>query len=228
MLTSASKAAAVFTLVAAVVLGNAAGSRAATATGDPPGTHRDWGLTWTIRAGGAGGGYGDFLNKGTAWDMDIHRQRGDWRYGVGLMFGSLAMKSPYDQEPEWAHFETFGYASRVFRNEESLRPYLQGRFAIVRSHPRSELFLKEPEEDLDDGESPTDAVNGIGLSVIPGLEFDIARNVSIDFCSPPPIAVRLAGSIICPSTSPVSVATFPDSIGKRSPPINGSSMVVRK
>jgi hypothetical protein len=158
------------------------GARAASADEDPPGTHRDWGITWDLRAGGAGGGgYGDFLRKGTAWDFDLHKQRGDWRYGVGLMFGSLSMyPSPLDQQPEWAHFEPFVYASRVFRRDEPFRGYLQGRFSIVRMHPRSELFLKEPEDELDSGESPTDAVNGVGLSLLPGVELDLSRKIAID------------------------------------------------
>jgi hypothetical protein len=167
------------TIFAVLVLFGAAGAGAA--EGDPAGTHRDWGVSWMIRAGGAGGGYGEFLEKATAWDLDIYRQRGVWRYGLGLTFGSLGMKAPYDHEPEWAHFETFGFATRMFRNEERLRPYLQGRFAIVRTHPRSELFLKEPVEDLDPGESPTHAVNGVGVSVIPGVEFDLTRTVAVDF-----------------------------------------------
>lgn len=152
----------------------------ATTEADPPGSHRDWGISWLIRAGSAGGEYGSFLDKGTAWDFDIYKRRGNWRFGAGLMFGSLAMKPPYDNQPAWAHFETFGYASRVFPINESLRWYLQGRFAIVRMHPRSELFLKEPVENLDPGESPTDAVNGIGIDIIPGLEFDVARGFSVD------------------------------------------------
>jgi len=41
----------------------------------------------------------------------------------------------YGEEPnEWAHFETYGYAERMFRNDTSIRPYLQGRLAIVRTH----------------------------------------------------------------------------------------------
>jgi len=156
---------------------------------DPPGSHRDWGVRFGIRAGGVGSGYGEFLEKATAWDMSLFKQRGHWRYGVGLTFGSLGMQSAYDEqhelehgeEPnEWAHFETYGYAERVFRNETSVRPYLQGRLAIVRTHPRSELFLKKPVEELESGESPTDAVNGIGVSFIPGVEFDVSRSVSVD------------------------------------------------
>lgn len=147
---------------------------------DPTGAHRDWGVSWIIRAGDVGGGYGEFLQKGTAWDLNIFKQKGDWRYGVGLMFGSMGWRSPYEQEPEWAHFETFGYASRVFRRNERMRYYLQGRVGIARVHPRSELFLKKPHEELDDGESPTDAKNGIGLSLIPGIEFDVANGFAID------------------------------------------------
>lgn len=166
--------------VAAAALTFAVTAHATSTSDDAPGSHRDWGLTWDIRAGDAGGDYGGFLQKGAAWDMAIFKQRGDWRYGAGLMFSSLRMKSPYEHELEWAHFETSVFASRVFRNDESIRPYLQGRVAVVRMHPRSELFLKKPVEELQPGESPTDAVNGIGLSVIPGVEFEITPGLAID------------------------------------------------
>ena len=146
----------------------------------PPGAHRDWGVSWLIRGGGAGSGYGEFLENALAWDLDIYRQRGDWRFGAGLTFGSLDMKPPYEHEPEWAHFETYGLATRVFRNRETLRPYVQGRLGFVRMHPRSEIFLKKPVEELEPGESPTDAVNGLGISVIPGLELDVVPGLAID------------------------------------------------
>jgi hypothetical protein len=152
----------------------------AIAAEDPPGTHRNWGIGAHIRAGGAGLSYGEFLEKGTAWDFEFFKQKNEWRYGVGLTFGSLAMKSPYEHEPEWAHFETFISATRVFRNSESVRPYLQGRFAVARSHPRSPLFAKNDPDSLESGESVTDAHNGIGLSLVPGLEFDVAHALSID------------------------------------------------
>jgi hypothetical protein len=169
----------VIALCVTTVLSLATGTMASTE--DPPGSHRDWGISWMIRGGDAGGGYGDFLQKAVAWDLDLYKQSGNWRFGAGLMFGSLGMRSPYENEPEWAHFETYGLATRMFRNDEAVRPYLQGRLGVVRMHPRSELFLKEPVEDLDDGESPTDAVNGVAVSVIPGVEFDLARGFAIDF-----------------------------------------------
>jgi hypothetical protein len=168
----------VFALSVAVALCGAGGALASGE--DPPDSHRNWGVSWLVRGGGAGGGYGEFLEDAIAWDLDIYRQRGDWRFGAGLTFGSLAMKSPYEDEPEWAHFETYGLATRMFRNPESVRPYVQGRFGVVRMHPRSEVFLKKPVEELEPGESPTDAVNGVGLSVIPGVEFDIARGLAVD------------------------------------------------
>ena len=182
--------AAIAALFTAFVLLFAVGAAAAASAEDAPaGSHRDWGVRFGVRAGGVGSGYGEFLEKGTAWDMGIFRQRGLWRYGVGLTFGSLGMQNAYDEmhneeysgEPdEWAHFETYGSAERVFRNDTSLRPYLQGRLAIVRMHPRSELFLKKPVEELESGESPTDAVNGVGVSLVPGVEFDVTKSVAID------------------------------------------------
>ena len=167
------------TLFIAIVIASVTSSRVI-ADSDPPGTNRDWGISALIRAGGAGGEYGDIMEKGAAWDFDLHKQKGNWRYGIGLMFDSMRMKPPYEQQPEWVHFETFGYASRIFRRQERLRPYLQGRFAIVRMHPRSDLFLKEPVADLDPGESPTDAVNGVGIDLIPGLEYELTRGFAVD------------------------------------------------
>ncbi|HEU4366132.1 MAG TPA: DUF3943 domain-containing protein [Candidatus Krumholzibacteria bacterium] len=169
---------AVFAFAAATV--SVCAGVALAASDDPPGSHRDWGISWLIRGGDAGGDYGEFLQKAVAWDLDLYKQKGNWRFGAGLTFGSLGMKSPYEHEPEWAHFETYGLATRVFRNDESVRPYLQGRLAIVRMHPRSELFLKKPVEELAAGESPTDAVNGVGISFIPGVEFDIADGFAVD------------------------------------------------
>jgi hypothetical protein len=168
---------AVFLLVC-VTLGLFAATDAQAVEADPTGSHRDWGVRFGIRAGGVGGGYGEFLEQATAWDMGLFKQKGRWRCGVGLTFGSLGLQDRYDEmhalehgdhPSEWAHFETYGYAERVFRNQTNLRPYLQGRLAIVRTHPRSELFLKKPYDELDPGESPTD-----------GVEFDVTRSLAVD------------------------------------------------
>lgn len=163
-----------------IVLAHASVGAALAAEPDPPGSHRDWGLGWKIRGGGASGGYGKFLEKGIAWDLDIFKQKKQWRYGLGLMFETLAMKDPYQDEPEWAHFETYWYAQRMFNEDEALRPYLQGRIGVARSHPRSELFLKQPYEELDPGESPTDAENGVGVSLIPGVEYYFGPGIALD------------------------------------------------
>jgi hypothetical protein len=150
------------------------------AADDPPGANRKWGVGWRVGAGGAGVDYGDYLMKNGSWDMDIFKQKGQWRYGVGLTFGTLRMQPPFDHELEWAHFETYGYASRVFRDGEAVRPYLQGRLAIVRMHTRSDLFLKQPVDEIPIGDSLTDPTNGLGLSFVPGVEFDIANSFAID------------------------------------------------
>ncbi len=171
-------------LVAATLCMLSPTAGAGESTPDPPDSHREWGLGFKVRAGDAGSDYGDFLQKGTAWDLDIFRQKSDWRYGLGLNLGSLGWQPPYDHQQEWAHFETYGYAARVFRNDESIRPYLQGRLSIVRMHPRANLedslFTKKPIDELEPGESPTDAVNGVGLSLVPGVEFDVARGLAVD------------------------------------------------
>jgi hypothetical protein len=117
----------------------AAPSLAAATLAEPS---RAWHLYGGLGYGGAGGGYGEFLEEPIQFELRIAKQTGSgaWRFGAGLQFGSLDMKPPYQDQEEWAHLETFATLTRVFRPHARVRPYLQGRVGIVRIHPRSELF----------------------------------------------------------------------------------------
>jgi len=71
---------------------------------------------WTLNAGlGAGGasssGYGEFLEKPQNFEVNIAKGRGAWRFGGGLQFGSMAMKTPYQDELEWARLASASSAS---------------------------------------------------------------------------------------------------------------------
>lgn len=72
----------------------------------------------------------------------------------------MAMKPPYDDQQEWARFDTYVFAQRLFNHQGTVRPYLQGRVGLARIHPRSELFWFDVPEDLEPGESPTKARTG--------------------------------------------------------------------
>src|SRR5215510_11698382 len=94
-----------------------------------------WHLHGSLGYAGAGGDYGDFMEKPIQWELGIARSSkgGAWRFGGGLQFGSLNLKpssippgESRDQE-ETAHFETFLSATRVFNPRSTFRPYLQGR-----------------------------------------------------------------------------------------------------
>jgi hypothetical protein len=148
-------------------------------TGASPGR---WHISAAIEGGGAAGGYGDFLEKPIALDLALNHASasGRWRLGGGFRFGSLAMKAPYQDQKEWAHFETYAAMTRVFRAERSFRPYLQLRLGAVRIHPRSEIFYVPGWEELPVGDSPTKPVNGVGLTLRPGFEIDITRSLSLD------------------------------------------------
>src|SRR5688572_5619171 len=50
-----------------------------------------WGLTGAFGFGGAGGDFGGLLEKPVAGDINLFRNRGKWRFGVGLSFTSFTM-----------------------------------------------------------------------------------------------------------------------------------------
>ena len=141
-----------------------------------------WHLYGGFGYGAAGGGYGDFLEKPVQFELRIAKsyRDGAWRLGGGLQFGSLAMKPPYEEQQEWGHLQTFGTLTRVFNPPGGFRPYVQGRIGLVRIHPRSEIFFNKPAKDLEPGESPTLATNGVGFTVQPGFELDLGRGLALD------------------------------------------------
>ena len=153
-----------------------------------------WHLYGGFGFGAADGKYGDVLQKPLQLDLQIAKQSasGAWRFGVGLQFGSMDPADDPNIPPEtadlwlapdkeWARLETSVIVTRVFNPRGSFRPYLQGRVSIERIHPRSELFyVQPPPEDLEPGDSPTEATNGIGFTVQPGFEIALGRTLSLD------------------------------------------------
>ena len=164
----------------------------ATATYAAPSTA--WHLYGGLGFGAADGKYGDVLQKPLQLDLRIARQSasGKWRFGMGLQFGSMDPADDPNIPPEteelwlkpdkeWARLETSFTVTRVFNPRGTFRPYLQGRVGIERIHPRSELFYEQPPpEDLEPGDSPTNATNGIGFTVQPGFELALGKTLSLD------------------------------------------------
>jgi hypothetical protein len=158
---------------------------------DAPGSR--WHLYGGFGLGAADGGYGDVLQKPLQLDLRIAKQSasGAWRFGMGLQFGSMDPADDPNIPPEkeelwlapdkeWARLETSFSVTRVFRPQSTFRPYLQGRVGIERIHPRSRLFYNKPPEDVEVGESPTYATNGIGFTAQPGFEWSLSRTISLD------------------------------------------------
>jgi hypothetical protein len=153
-----------------------------------------WHLYAGFGLGAADGKYGDVLQKPLQLDLRIAKQSasGAWRFGVGLQFGSMGPADDPNIPPEtevlwlapdkeWARLETSFSVTRVFNPRGNLRPYLQGRVGIERIHPRSELFYEQPPpEDLEPGDSPTKATNGIGFTIQPGFELALGKTLSLD------------------------------------------------
>jgi hypothetical protein len=143
--------------------------------------HSGWGLSGNLGTGGAGGDFGNLFREPISAELNLFRRNGAWRYGFGVSFGSFNMKEPYQDEQEWAILQTYVFGTRMFRTQGVARPYLQLRGGTARLHPRSTLFAPTPlPEDLEPGESPTEAVNGFGVGVVPGVEFHLSPAFALD------------------------------------------------
>jgi len=169
----------VLSLACLVFTGAAFGAEVQTAASPELQREPRWGLSTSLGFGGAGGDFGELLEKPVAGDYNIFRRYGKWRFGFGLSFTSLTMKAPYDQEPEWGFQETYLSATRLFGRPGGVRPYLQLRGGLARLHPRSELFKFEPPPE-NKGDSPTTPANGFSVALLPGIEIPINRSLAVD------------------------------------------------
>ncbi len=140
----------------------------------------EWIFGGSIGTGGVGGDYGEIVEKPIDFDLNLARGRGRWRFGGGLQFGSLLMKPPSEDQQDWSRMEVRLFATRVFRHESKVRPYLQVQASAERLHPRSEVFYVIPEEEIEAGENPTEAANGFGFSLRPGVEIELKPALALD------------------------------------------------
>ena len=159
-------------------------------TGALPGASEKarWGFFFNLGIGDQTGDFADYLHKGTTGEFGLLQQRGTWRYGLSLSFGSWGLVAPYDHEPEFGFQRIDLLMGKVFNPESRFRPYVQGRFGLARLHPRingdtgESLFNMDPlPSDFKTGDSPTKASDGVHIGVIPGVEWDLNNHVSLDF-----------------------------------------------
>jgi hypothetical protein len=140
----------------------------------------DWVIGSSFGAGQSSGGYGEFLEEPINFDLNLSKGRGAWRFGLGIQFGSMEMKPPYEDELEWARFDTYLFATRLFNHSGKVRPYLQARIGLARIHPRSELFWFDEPENLEPGASPTKAANGFSFTFQPGVQIELTPGLALD------------------------------------------------
>jgi len=81
------------------------------------------------------------------------------------------MEPPSDHEFKWCFQRIFVSATRFIRENESLKPYLQGRLGVVRLHPSSELFAMDPLPEGGEGRSHRRR---------PGGEWQMTRTLALD------------------------------------------------
>lgn len=138
-----------------------------------------YGFSVALGTGGSAGDLGTVLRFPISGDFNFFRQKGAWRFGLGIDFTSFTMEQPYDQELEWGLQRTYLFATRVFRQGRPVQPYVQLRAGLARLHPRSELFAFDPPPE-EPGDSPTKASNGWSAGIVPGLELRLSRSTALD------------------------------------------------
>jgi uncharacterized protein DUF3943 len=168
-----------------VLLGLGAAVLASPAIGaDQPAERQRWGFSGSLAFGGAGGDYGNALEKYVSGNYELFKTspNGGWRYGAGFGFGSFALKPPFQDEEEFALMQTYLFGAKVFRPDRGIRPYIKFEAGLSRLHPRAAaLGPQPPPEELPPGESPTEPSTGFGLGVLPGVEMALGgTGVSLD------------------------------------------------
>ncbi len=139
-----------------------------------------WFLSSAIGSGWIAGEYGDVLREPVSFELSLAKERDAWRFGGALEFGSLVMQSPYDDQDDWSRMGVYGLATRVFRHDTRVRPYLQARLGLSRVHPRSSVLHDISPEDFARGHNPTHATNGIAVGLLPGMEIDVHPTLALD------------------------------------------------
>jgi hypothetical protein len=147
------------------------------ATGEHP--QPRYGFSGTLGWGGLAGNFGKLLRYPISGDFNFFHAKGRWRYGLGLNFTSMTMEEPWDEELEWGYQRTYLFATRMFRTEHAVQPYVQVRGGLARLHPRSELFAFEPPPE-EPGDSPTTPSNGWSFGVVPGVEIRLTDSLALD------------------------------------------------
>ena len=140
-----------------------------------------WGFNATLGTGGAGGDFGNLLVKPITWDLSFFRQKGPWRFGVGVTFESFKMKDPYQDELEWGFQQVYLSGARVFNQKGKVRPYIKVHAGLAALRPRSELFMMNPlPPDWEKGQATQARSTGFAGGITPGLEFKISRAAFLD------------------------------------------------
>jgi len=140
-----------------------------------------WVFNGTFGYGGAGGDFGNLFRNPLRWEYSFFRQKGPWRAGLGLTFGSFKMKAPYEDELEWGYQELFLAGTRVFNMKSRLKPYIQLRGGVAHLRPRSDLFKMDPlPPDFVSGEATKKKSNGFSFGAVPGLEWKLGRGAYLD------------------------------------------------
>jgi len=140
-----------------------------------------WGFNGTFGYGGAGGDFGNLFRNPLRWEYNFFRQKGPWRVGLGLTFGSFKMKEPYQDELEWGYQEISLAGTRMFKMKGRIRPYVQLRGGLVALRPRSDLFKIDPlPPDFVSGEHTKERSTGFSVAVVPGVEWKLGRAAYLD------------------------------------------------
>ena len=151
----------------------------------PPVRRPSWGLTTTLGYGGAGGDFSDVLKKPITGDFNIFRNRGAWRFGMGISFTSFTMKEPSapgtraQDEKEWGLQRTYLFATRMLGKRR------QG--AAVPAAPRrrrppapAQRAVRLRASARGARRQPHAPANGFSVGLLPGVEIPLNHSLALD------------------------------------------------
>ena len=128
-----------------------------------------------------GGDYGKVLDAGLMSEFVALYQYRSYRLGLGVAVASLDFDEDVVEDAYVSKTGFFGHFTYVFRSARKLRPYIQVRAAYARVRPEGEVLEAiDPVEEDEEGENPSDAVDGVDVALVPGIELAFTRWFAVD------------------------------------------------
>jgi len=119
------------------------------------------------------------LDAGLAGELAVRADHGRWVPGLAVRWGSHEMPAP-DDGATWSHIALLGTIAMRPWPAGAVVPVAEARVGWVRLRRESTIFLDDPDRELEPGENPFEAENGIELSLLVGARVPVRWGVALE------------------------------------------------